>query len=204
MLPFAETQYLSAQSQNEMIDVIGKKIIQAEIINEIKAAGFHAISADEVTCSNDEILSVCFRYVDSNRDIKECFLDFIELERISGDHIGRKILDFYDRSGIDPKQCRGQCYDGAANMQSENVGVVSRILKVSPNAIATHCCSHNLNLCLAYSCKIQLIQNVLDKYKDITIHFNISPKKENLFQHVVDRCVNETRKKVLIGLCKTR
>ena len=38
----------------EMIDVIGKKMIQKGIIEEIKVAGFHSISADEVTASNAE------------------------------------------------------------------------------------------------------------------------------------------------------
>ena len=40
--------YLSSQSQNEMIDAIGKKMIQKGVIEERKVAGFHSISADEV------------------------------------------------------------------------------------------------------------------------------------------------------------
>ena len=53
-----------------------KKMIQKVIIEEIKVAGFHSISADEVTASNDEILSVCMRYVDANKAISELFMDF--------------------------------------------------------------------------------------------------------------------------------
>ena len=41
--------YLSAQIQNEMIEVIAKHIIQRGIIEDVKEAGFHSISADEVT-----------------------------------------------------------------------------------------------------------------------------------------------------------
>ena len=45
----------------------------------------HAISADEVTPSNDEIMSICFRYVDGNLNIREVFIEFVALERITGD-----------------------------------------------------------------------------------------------------------------------
>ena len=45
----------------------------------------------------------------------------------------------------------------------------SYVLKESPKAIVTHCCSHNLNLSLVSSCKNPEIDNVLKTYKAITI-----------------------------------
>ena len=60
-----------------------------------------------------------FRYVDENLEIQERNVTFLDLERLAGEHITRKILDFYQESGINPKQCRGQCYHGAPNLQSE-------------------------------------------------------------------------------------
>ena len=65
--------YLSPTSQNEMIEVIGKKIILRDIVEEIKKSGFHSVSADEVTSSNDEILSISFHYVDENMEIQDNF-----------------------------------------------------------------------------------------------------------------------------------
>ena len=56
------------------------------------------------------------------------------------------MLDFYQESGINPKQCRGHCYNGASNLQSEKKGVAGFILKETENAVITHCCMHNLNL----------------------------------------------------------
>ena len=87
--------YLSPQSQNEIIDVIGKKMIQKGIIEEIKVAGFHSISADEVTASNDGILSISMRYVDANKDICNLFMEFASLKRITGEAIGGELLNFY-------------------------------------------------------------------------------------------------------------
>ena len=149
--------YLSPYSQNEMIEVIGNKIIKSDIIDEIKQARFHTVSLDEVTYSNEQLISVCFRYVD---------------KRITGEHIGTALLEFYKRTGINIKQCVGQCYDGASNMQPERVGAASYVLNGSPQAVVTHCCMHNLNLTLASSCNFLLAQNIFEQYKNITLFFN--------------------------------
>ena len=53
-----EFTYLSPTIQNEMIDIIGKNIIQAILIDGVKKAGMHSVSADEVSSSNNEILSI--------------------------------------------------------------------------------------------------------------------------------------------------
>ena len=158
--------YLSPTSRNEMIEIIGKKIILRDIVEEIKKSSFHSVSADEVTSSNDEILSLCFLYVDQNMEIQEKF--------------ARKMLDSYEESGINPKQCRGQCYDGAPNLQSEKKGVASFILKESENAVVTHCYMHKLNLSILASARTQLIDNVIESYKNTTFFFKLSPKKRNL------------------------
>ena len=97
--------------------MIGINTIQQQLINEIKDANFHAVIADEVTSMNDELLSICFLYADGQKDIREVFLQFLQLEGITGSHIGAVLLSFYRSSGIGIKQCRGQCYDRAPNRQ---------------------------------------------------------------------------------------
>ena len=84
-----------------MIDVIGINNIQQQLINEIKDAKFHVVMADEVTSLNDERLSICFRYVNDQNDIREVFLQFLELERITGSHVGAALLSFYKFSGVE-------------------------------------------------------------------------------------------------------
>ena len=86
------------------------------------------------------------RYLNEEKDIREVFLDFLNLDRITGEHIGNRLLQFYQENGVDVGSCRGQCYDGASNMQSLRKGVASYILKESTNPIVTHCSSHNLNM----------------------------------------------------------
>ena len=61
--------------------------------------------ADGVTSMNDELLSICFRCVDGQKDIREVFLQFLKLERITESDISEALLSFYKSSGIDIKQC---------------------------------------------------------------------------------------------------
>ena len=82
-------------------------------------------------------------------------------------------------------------------MKSNKKGVASVILRKAPNSIVTHCCSHYLNLSPAASCNLAVIDNLLEVYESITIHFNLSPKKDKLLEHIViTRCkskiINET------------
>ena len=81
-------------------------------------------------------------------------------------------------------------------MQSLSKGVASYILKESLNAIVTHCSSPNLNLSIATTSQIPII-DILEVHKGITISFNTSPKRERLLENVV-----ELKKR--IGMCKTR
>ena len=189
-----------------MIDVIGINTIQQHLINKIKDAKFRAVVADEVTSMNNGILSVCFWYVYGQKDIREVFLQFLNLGRITGSHIGAASLSFYKSSGVDIKQCRGQCYDGAPYMQSEKSGRASWILRESSKAITTHCCSHNLNLSLSSTCKLPIVDNVLEKYKSLQIYFNSSPKREKLLEYIVslNNEMNDSRRSILLGMCKTR
>ena len=77
--------YIHHRSQNEMIEVIGKHIIQQDLIDEIKTAKFHTLICDEVTLSNEEVLSLCVRFVDSKKQIREKFIEFIDVDRITGE-----------------------------------------------------------------------------------------------------------------------
>ena len=109
---------MSPTSQKKLIEIIGKRIIQKQFIEEIKDAQYYSALVDEVTNSNNEILSICIHYVNKEKQVREVFLDFLSLERITGECIGQTILTFYEEKGISILDCRGQCYDGAPNMQS--------------------------------------------------------------------------------------
>ena len=59
--------YLYPISQNKMMNVFEKKIIQKDTLSEIRKSKFHAVIVDEVTSDNKKILSWCMRFADTGK-----------------------------------------------------------------------------------------------------------------------------------------
>ena len=58
-----------------------------------------------------------------------------------------------------------------SQLPTRNQKTASWILRESNKAFTTHCCSHNLNLSLASTCKLSVVDNVLEKYKSLQIYY---------------------------------
>ena len=176
-------RYTSPRIQNEIINIISNDIIRKHLVSEIKKSGFFSIMADEVTSHNKEQLSLCIRFVDESKDIREEFFGFLQLGRITGRVIANTILETLDEHHLDLSLIRGQGYDGAANMSSEKVGVQKIIREnASDKAVYVHCSSHCLNLVIAHSCNLISVQNMLDKLKKCCMFFLNSPKREGMYK----------------------
>lgn len=91
------------------------------IVQKIKTAKFYSILADEVTSHNTEHLALCTRLVDAKGDIREEFMTFLSLERLTGRYIAEKIIEFLKNGDLNVENIRGQGYDGTSNMSSERV-----------------------------------------------------------------------------------
>ena len=65
--------HFSPQSQNKLIDMIGISTIQEDFINGIKESKLSSKMTDKVTTINDEVVVMCFCYVESKKDILEVF-----------------------------------------------------------------------------------------------------------------------------------
>ncbi len=75
------------------------------------------IMVDETTDqSNVEQMVFCLCYVDSDLNVHEEFVGLYSLESTSADSIVSIIKDILLRMNLSPKNCRGQCYDGASSM----------------------------------------------------------------------------------------
>lgn len=82
-------------------------------------------------------------------------------------------------------QCRGQSYDGAANMMGRLRGVGTRIRYEEASAITVHCLAHCLNLCLQDAArKCPIIRDALDVVNEICKLIKNSPKWSAIF----DQC----------------
>lgn len=96
-------------------------MIRSKIIAKVQEAKFFSIMA--VESHSKEKMSLCMRFVDSDANIREEFLDFVSLLRINGEHIAKAIIQSLERFNLRISDVRGQGYDGAASMASERVGV---------------------------------------------------------------------------------
>ena len=75
--------YLSPETQNEMIQVIGKRMIRSKIVQQVKDAQLYTIMADEVTSANTKLMPVFIRFVDKDLTVREELLEVISLKRIT-------------------------------------------------------------------------------------------------------------------------
>ena len=91
--------HTSKSIQNELIDVVGQSI-QQDVISEVQASQYYSVIADEVTdVANREELSLVLRYI-FNNEIKEVFVDFLEVERITGEVLGSTIVEWLSRHNV--------------------------------------------------------------------------------------------------------
>ena len=177
----------------------------SELISEVKQATFFSVMADEVTSHNKEILAFCIRFVDADSNIREEFISFSEVQRITGRYLAAEIKSIIEDKGLEMRNIRGQTYDGAASMASNVAGVQAQIKVDAPKATFVHCSSHCLNLVIAHSCSVQNVRTVIDKVKATSLFFEHSAKRTGLLKEIAGRKLPENRrKKPLIDLCGTR
>ena len=108
--------------------------------------------------------------------MQETFVDFLEVERITGLALADAILNWLSTNNLSPTNMRGQCYDGASNMSGARSGCQAIIQKKAPQSLYFHCAAHRLNLVVVASCSIQVFKNVESYVGEIARFFNFSAK----------------------------
>eukprot|EP00795_Rhopilema_esculentum_P009917 gene9917-biopygen12625 len=114
--------------QDEIIAICGGAV-QKSLVNEIQQAKYFSVLADEAAhVSNVEQMSKHVRFVDGTSTIHEKFLGFTECnEGLTGQAIAKKIKEKLEELGLPIANCRGQGYDGAANMSGKCSGATVNI-----------------------------------------------------------------------------
>ena len=74
-------------------------------------ARFYAVLADTVVSSNVEHLAICIRFVDAARSIREEFMTFQRMTRITEKHLAEDINKFLQDNGLNVENIRGEGYD---------------------------------------------------------------------------------------------
>ncbi|KAK0147356.1 Zinc finger MYM-type protein 1 [Merluccius polli] len=147
--------YLGKTIQNELIDCISEKIMEA-MVSEIKECKYYSIILDcTPDVSHREQMSVVVRIVTLGQtpEIKEHFLGFLIAPESTGLGLSNLILNQLEELNIPFQDCRGQSYDNGANMKGKNKGVQARLLAKNPRAFYVPCSAHTLNLTVSDAAK---------------------------------------------------
>lgn len=141
-----KVSYLSSTTYEELINILGSKVLE-KIVAEIKEAKYYGITVDSTPdVSHTDQLSIVIRYVSKTGDIYERFLMFVEIEKHDAKYLFDTLMSILENQGIDPKFCRCQSYDNAANMSGVYSGVQARFKEINNIATWIPCGAHSLNL----------------------------------------------------------
>ena len=150
--PFARNAtFISPYIQNELIEIISYDILQKGLVEEMKEAKFFSLMADEVESHHTEQLPICLPFVDKECNVREEFLKF--------ESVFKEIMCIIEKNNLNIEFCRGQWYDGVANMPSQAVGVPKRVKDLCKKAVLTQCYGHSLSLVVVSACCSQCLRH---------------------------------------------
>ena len=188
-----------------MITTVGAIIVN-NLSQEIRDSKYFSIMSDEAAdISNKENLSVVIRFLDSTKTVRDEFVGFYLCEDgTTRAAIKEIIIGAVADLGLSMDDCRGQCYDGAGNMSGRLNGTSSLIRAEHDKAIYVHCMNHRLNLCVADTCQLPLVRNMLDVVRKLSEFLDNSPKRQ---QHLISKVrvrMPAANHFVLVNVCRTR
>ncbi|XP_060845763.1 zinc finger MYM-type protein 1-like [Rhopalosiphum padi] len=196
-------KYIGSKIQNEMIIACGD-IIQKKIVKKINDSQCFSILADETTdISTNEQLTLCVRYLDTQNNMCEDFLQYIKVDSLTGISLSSAIINGLISCGVQCDFLFGQGFDGASNMSGKFNGVQAIIREQYPQAIYVHCAAHSLNLAVSTASNIKPIRNCLGILEKMYV-FLKTPKRNNALLIAIDKGDFEPKIRTLKRLCATR
>ncbi|XP_070052349.1 uncharacterized protein [Nicotiana tomentosiformis] len=132
---------------------------------------FFALLVDE-SCdvSRKEQLAIVMRYVNRCGSVVEHFIGIVHVRNTTALCLKKAIVDYLAQHSLSLSYVRGQCYDGASNMQGDLRGLKTLIQQESKSAYSIHYFAHQLQLTLVAVSKkflevgelVLLVSNVLN------------------------------------------
>ena len=187
--------YSSSIIQNELITLIGEKILSSISFEVIDAFCF-ALIADETTDKSIKSpLSIVVRYLKGDTLTERC-ISTINQSNLKGKALKDTILSHLKSLNLLLEKMIGQGYDGASSVswKKKRLAIVK---KSCPLAVNVHCAAHVLNLVLVKSCAIPEIQSTFDFVGDIASCFKSSSKRNarttTVIKSMNDRISNKWR-----------
>ena len=130
--------YTSHQAVNEQIEILGLSVLRSLLKKRTEGSGpaWFSIIADEATdVVHTEQLNLSIRWVSDNYEVHEDPIGLCRVPDTKVETLFTFIKDLLIRCNLPLALCRGQAYDGAANMQGRRSGVATRIKSEQPAAL---------------------------------------------------------------------
>ena len=183
------TNFLSPESQNEMLQIISHNVQQAVVkakngnLRNGNANQFGIVVDGTQDCSGLEQESICIRFVNESLEVCEVFLGLYNPPDTTGHTLATVIKDVLLRLRLPIENLRAQTYDGAANMSGKFNGCQAIIASDFPLALFFHCAAHCANLAAestANSCP--LVRAALENINELGKLY----KRSGKFKHIFD------------------
>ncbi len=124
--------------------------------------------------------------------------------RLTGQVLGKAILNVIESCNLPMNAAVGQSYDGASVMSSTTVGASAYVKEQCPFADYYHCSAHSLNLVLVHASKLPAIRDMISTVKKITTFLKKSNKKKITLQAAINLSSRHNGSEGLQSLCETR
>ena len=177
--------HLSPETQNEIIDVIGKRMIQSKIVQEVKYTNLH---------NHGQWINLWQYWIDASlHSIYSQSSDYqgrvarCSSKRITRLHVANKIKHVLGQLDLNISDCRGQGYDGASSMSSDQVGSQALIRQECTQYNIPTACGTCLSLVVEKSCSLPVVHNTLNKMKAMINYFINNLKRERLLSKVAKK-----------------
>lgn len=175
-------KWLSPAIANEILEDLAHATLRI-ICGFVRGSKYYSVMVDETPdASQKEQISICIRRVNDNFEIEELFLGFYATEDTKSATLLKCLLDALCRLNFPIHYCRGQCFDGAANMSGQISGLQTLMRRQEQRALYVHCRGHNLNLVAQDSIEEHIeMRNIMNLVQNFISFVRGSPKRLNCF-----------------------
>nr|XP_016462590.1 PREDICTED: zinc finger MYM-type protein 1-like [Nicotiana tabacum] len=159
----------SSDIQKEIVTACKIETIKA-IIEDLNGDYFALLVDESLDVSRKEKMSIILRYIDKKGSVMERFIGIVHVRDTSALSLKKAIVDVLVHHSLSLSSIRGQCYDGASNMQGDIKGLKKLIKQESRSAHSIHCFAHQLQLtfvaiskkCVQVGELVLLVSNILN------------------------------------------
>ena len=171
--------YMSPESQNEMIQLLGQEV-RNKILDEIKSAGMFAVSADTTPdASHKDQMTVVCRIAGVDGKPKERLLAMKVVTSKTGDATAKDVLEVINSNSLNTDELLFQSYDFASSMSGRFNGAQQKLQERLGQVVPyIPCQAHRSNTVVEHSCNASsIVKNMFNILSELYVFFTSSTKR---------------------------